>query len=184
MSATNLPLLAGMVSTTLFVVSYLPMLTKAFCTRDLGSYSLGNLVLANVGNGVHSVYVFSLPAGPIWILHTFYLVSTVIMLVWHRRYSVPAGVRRPDSAHISRRLSIDPLPAPHDSRQGRSSAPGECVRGFQESHVRESVRRPQTCPTSRRAPHVRRVVRRGTRVLHRTLHMPQIACAAASRTCS
>lgn len=91
MSATNLPLLAGMVSTTLFVVSYLPMLAKAFRTRDLGSYSLGNLVLANVGNGVHSVYVFSLPLGPIWILHTFYLVSTVIMLVWHRRYAVHLG---------------------------------------------------------------------------------------------
>ena len=117
MSATNLPLLAGTVSTTLFVVSYLPMLAKAFRTRDLGSYSLGNLVLANVGNGVHSVYVFSLPAGPIWILHTFYLVSTVIMLVWHRRYTVPSRVRRPDSARISRRLSIDPLSAPHDSRQ-------------------------------------------------------------------
>ena len=51
------------VSTLLFVVSYLPMLVKAFRTRDLESYSLGNLVLANVGNAVHSIYVFSLPPG-------------------------------------------------------------------------------------------------------------------------
>jgi hypothetical protein len=42
------------------------MLVKAHRTRDLASYSLGNLLLANVGNAVHSVYVFSLPAGPIW----------------------------------------------------------------------------------------------------------------------
>ena len=40
------------------------MLVKAFRTRDLESYSLGNLLIANVGNGVHSIYVFSLPIGP------------------------------------------------------------------------------------------------------------------------
>jgi hypothetical protein len=80
------PVLAGMVSTVLFVGSYLPMLVKAFRTRDLASYSLGNLVLANVGNAVHSVYVFSLPVGPIWFLHAFYVLGTLLMLVWHRLY--------------------------------------------------------------------------------------------------
>lgn len=39
---------------------------------------------ANVGNGVQSVYVVSLPVGPIWFLHGFYLVTTALMLVWHR----------------------------------------------------------------------------------------------------
>jgi hypothetical protein len=81
------PVLAGTVSTLLFVVSYLPMLVKAFRTRDLESYSRGNLLIANVGNGVHSIYVFSLPAGPIWALHGFYVVSTAVMLVWHRLYA-------------------------------------------------------------------------------------------------
>ena len=81
------PVVAGMVSTTLFVTSYLPMLVKAFRTKDLSSYSLGNLVMANVGNAVHSVYVFSLPLGPIWFLHAFYLASTAVMLVWHRMYA-------------------------------------------------------------------------------------------------
>ncbi|RYP85580.1 hypothetical protein EKO23_12180 [Nocardioides guangzhouensis] len=75
-----------MVSTVLFVGSYLPMLVKAFRTRDLTSYSLGNLVLANVGNAVHSVYVFSLPVGPIWFLHGFYVLGTLLMLVWHRLF--------------------------------------------------------------------------------------------------
>ena len=48
------------------------MLVKAYRTRDLSSYSLGNILLANVGNAVHSVYVFSLPPGPLWVLHSFY----------------------------------------------------------------------------------------------------------------
>lgn len=66
------------------------MLVKAHRSRNLSSYSLGNIALANLGNVVHSVYVFSLPAGPIWALHTFYLVSSGLMLAWYLRY----GMRR------------------------------------------------------------------------------------------
>jgi hypothetical protein len=29
--------------------------------------------------------VFSLPIGPIWVLHSFYLVSTGLMLFWYLR---------------------------------------------------------------------------------------------------
>ena len=83
---TTLPLLAGMVSTTIFAGSVLPMLVKAVRSRDLSSYSLGNLALANVGNVVHSVYVFSLPPGPLWVLHSFYLLSTALMLAWYLRW--------------------------------------------------------------------------------------------------
>lgn len=86
MNLFDVPMLAGTVSTVLFVSSYLPMLVKAFRTHDLESYSLANLVIANVGNGVYSVYVFSLPPGPIWVLHGFYLCSTAMMLVWHRMF--------------------------------------------------------------------------------------------------
>lgn len=82
----NLPVIAGAISTTIFALSTLPMLFKAFRTKDLSSYSLGNILLANVGNVVHSAYVFSLPPGPIWLLHTFYLVTTGLMLVWYLRY--------------------------------------------------------------------------------------------------
>jgi uncharacterized protein with PQ loop repeat len=84
---TNLPVIAGTISTTIFVLSTLPMLLKAFQTKDLTSYSLGNILLANVGNVVHSVYVFSLPLGPIWLLHSFYLVTTGLMLYWYLRYA-------------------------------------------------------------------------------------------------
>jgi hypothetical protein len=83
---TSVPTLAGIASTVIFAWSVLPMLAKAHRTRDLASYSLGNLVLANVGNAVHSVYVFSLPVGPIWVLHGFYLATSWLMLIWCLRY--------------------------------------------------------------------------------------------------
>jgi hypothetical protein len=85
---SNVPILAGMASTAIFAASTLPMLVKAYRTRDLSSYSLGNIVLANVGNVVHSVYVLSLPAGPLWVLHGFYLLSSALMLAWFVRYHV------------------------------------------------------------------------------------------------
>ena len=87
----DLAVLAGILSTGLFAMSYLPMLVKAARTRDLSSYSLGNLAITNVGNAVHSVYVFSLPLGPIWFLHTFYLVASALMLIWFMRYRRPGN---------------------------------------------------------------------------------------------
>ena len=81
--------LAGTMSTAIFVTSALPMLLKAARTRDLDSYSRGQLVLANVGNAINSVYVFSLPVGPIWFLHAFNLACTLLMLAWHLRYARP-----------------------------------------------------------------------------------------------
>ena len=77
----SIAVLAGSVSTALFVASTLPMLVKAARTGDLGSYSIGNLALANLGNAVYAVYVFSLPVGPIWALHCFYILSSLAMLV-------------------------------------------------------------------------------------------------------
>jgi hypothetical protein len=105
MTGHEIPVLAGLASTALFVASTLPMLAKARRTRDLSSYSLGNLLLANTGNAIHSVYVFSLPPGPIWALHGFYLLSTATMLVWFVRYAMggfthgrPDGMsRQPDA---------------------------------------------------------------------------------------
>jgi hypothetical protein len=91
---SSVPFLAGIASTTIFAASTLPMLVKAYRTRDLTSYSLGNILLANVGNAVHSVYVFSLPPGPLWVLHAFYLSTTAWMLVWFFRYGGRARVPR------------------------------------------------------------------------------------------
>ena len=104
-SLHNAGVVAGMVSTALFVTSYLPMLVKAARTRDLSSYSVGNLAVANVGNLVHTVYVVSLPVGPIWVLHGFYLGSSALMMCWWLRFrekphmarvqAMPKGVDSP-----------------------------------------------------------------------------------------
>jgi hypothetical protein len=95
MSTLNMPTLAGLASTVIFAFSALPMLAKAYRSRDLSSYSFGNIALANVGNAVHSVYVVSLPPGPIWVLHAFYLVSSALMLGWYVRYGVRRQPHRP-----------------------------------------------------------------------------------------
>ncbi|MPZ27405.1 MAG: hypothetical protein GEV12_13580 [Micromonosporaceae bacterium] len=102
----SLAVVAGAISTVIFVVSTLPMLVKAARTKDLGSYSLGNILLSNVGNVVNTVYILHLPVGPVWALHGFHLVTTALMLFWYARYvllrnrrtatrpePVPAGLR-------------------------------------------------------------------------------------------
>ena len=82
----SMPVIAGAISTILFAGSMLPMLHKAFVSKDLRSYSPAMLLMTNTGNVVHSLYVYSLPPGPIWQLHTFHLASTALMLAWYLRY--------------------------------------------------------------------------------------------------
>jgi hypothetical protein len=100
MTSTSLPVLAGIASTVIFASSTLPMLTKALRTRDLASYSLGNLVLANVGNVVYAVYVLSLPVGPVWFLHAFNQASTALMLAWFLRYARPGISSEPELGRL------------------------------------------------------------------------------------
>jgi hypothetical protein len=53
--SASMPVVAGSVSTAIFVASTLPMLVKAGRTKDLASYSLGNIALANLGNLIYAV---------------------------------------------------------------------------------------------------------------------------------
>jgi len=93
MTGVSVALLAGTVSTILFASSALPMVVKAFRTRDLRSYRPANLVLANMGNADRCTYVVHLPPGPIWALHGFYVVTSALMLLWWLRYrTTPRGV--------------------------------------------------------------------------------------------
>ena len=92
---SSLPVTAGVIASVVFAASALPMLGKAARSKDLASYSRSNLVLANVGNAVYSVYVFNLPPGPIWLLHTFYIISSALMLTWSLRYG-----RHPSHAEV------------------------------------------------------------------------------------
>jgi uncharacterized protein with PQ loop repeat len=104
----ELPVLAGIISTVLFASSNLPMLVKAARTKNLESYSLANILLANVANCVHSVYVFSLPVGPIWVLHSFYIVAMLLMLVWYLRFRTTAPAAAPSPAPPVEPLSLSP----------------------------------------------------------------------------
>jgi uncharacterized protein with PQ loop repeat len=82
----DLPFIAGAASSAIFVMSTLPMLLKAFSTKNLTSYSLTNIMLSNIGNLIYAIYVYSLPVGPVWALHTFNLAATGLMLFWYLRY--------------------------------------------------------------------------------------------------
>ena len=136
----DIPLIAGTVSTVVFAVSNLPMLGKALRTRDVSSYSLASLAMINAANLVYSLYVFSLPFGPIWALHTFYVVSCAIMLVLclaqrrgaHRRepHVAPAGATTGEG---------------DDARRSTSTVPSA---GVPRASVRRLVRSPVLHPES------------------------------------
>jgi uncharacterized protein with PQ loop repeat len=83
---TSFTLLAGTLATLLFTTSHIPMLLRAFRTKDLRSYSLTNFLATNLGNLFYWVYVSTLPFGPIWVMHTFYTGSSLLMLWWYVRY--------------------------------------------------------------------------------------------------
>jgi uncharacterized protein with PQ loop repeat len=78
--------LAGFASSTIFISSNLPMLFKAFKTKDLSSYSLAHLILGNLGNAVYWLYVVSLPVGPVWFLQAFFSAASALMLFCYLRY--------------------------------------------------------------------------------------------------
>jgi hypothetical protein len=43
-------------------------------------------MLVNLGNALHSIYVATLPVGPIYVLHTTHVMVTAFMLAWHVRH--------------------------------------------------------------------------------------------------
>lgn len=95
---------AGMVSTIIFMTSYIPMLARAFRTKDLHSYSLAHLALGNLGNGIHWLYVAHLPFGPIWFLHSFYTLASALMLLWYIQYTYKTVRNQQRRSASSRRL--------------------------------------------------------------------------------
>jgi hypothetical protein len=86
--------IAGIASTLIFAVSALPMVLRAVRTREVSSYSRSHLLMTNAGNAVHTVYVASLPPGPVWLLHCMYSSVAVFMLAAHRRWARPSDPRR------------------------------------------------------------------------------------------
>ena len=79
-------IIAGSIAGLIFAAASWNMLVKAWSTKDLRSYSLGQIVLNNVGNLFYWLYVASLPFGPIWLMHTFFTLTSLLMLVWYFIY--------------------------------------------------------------------------------------------------
>ncbi|MEU0335988.1 hypothetical protein [Streptomyces sp. NPDC006193] len=109
---SDISVIAGSLSTLIFAISTMPMILKAVRTRDLSSYSGGNLVLSNAGNVIYAIYIFDLPIGPVWALYGFNLsVSMVMLALWlryraQRRTSSPGmGSYRDDFRHGSDKSS-------------------------------------------------------------------------------
>jgi len=88
MNSHPLQWLAGISSTIIFMVSNFPMVIKAVKTKDLSSYSLGNLALRNVGNVAYWPYVVSMPMGPVWFIQIFYTLVGLVMLIFYLHYEM------------------------------------------------------------------------------------------------
>lgn len=86
MRLEDMQIVAGVISTLMFVSSNLPMLWKAFTTKNLSSYSLGHISLSNAGNLIYWLYLFTLPMGPVWFLHGFNTLVAGLMLVGYLHY--------------------------------------------------------------------------------------------------
>ena len=123
MATISVQVLAGTASTVIFTSSVLPMLVKAWRSKDLRSYSLSNLVLSNIGNAVHTVYVLHLPAGPIWVLHGFYVVTSALMLIWYLAGLVPPRT----GEHVVPQLTIPVARAAAAGRRHDYILEGKCA---------------------------------------------------------
>lgn len=79
-------LFAGSSAAAIFMISQLPMLIKAWRTRNLASYSFANIGLANLGNVLYAVYVVQVPFGPVWAIHGFNMTTAGLMLSLYLRH--------------------------------------------------------------------------------------------------
>jgi hypothetical protein len=97
---------AGSISCGIFISSNLPMLRKAFQTRDLKSYSLGQILLGNLGNGLYWIYLTSLPLGPAWFIHGFFSLSSFLMLVGYLYYETGWSLHFWRTGHLRSRRRV------------------------------------------------------------------------------
>jgi hypothetical protein len=84
--------IAGFGSSLIFILSNFPMVAKAIRTRNLKSYSFGQILMANGGNLLYWLYVSGLPIGPIWFLHGFNTAVAVLMLTLYIRFELRPGL--------------------------------------------------------------------------------------------
>jgi len=77
----DIQILAGSLSSLIFISGTSSMLWKGWKTRDMASYSVSGLALNTFGNLMNWLYVLSLPVGPIYLLHGFHTIATGFMLI-------------------------------------------------------------------------------------------------------
>jgi hypothetical protein len=88
MTIDHLQLLAGSLSSLIFVSSNFPMLWKVIKTKNVKSYSLGQILLRNLGNWIYWIYVASLPVGPAWYLQCLFTLSGLVLLSCYLLFTV------------------------------------------------------------------------------------------------
>ncbi len=101
----NLQIASGSIAGLIFSAGSLNMLIKAWQTKDLRSYSLGQLVLNNVGNLFYWFYVISLPFGPIYFMHGFFTLVSALMVIWYFAYRPAAENRQAGPREASQRTA-------------------------------------------------------------------------------
>ena len=99
---------AGSIAGLIFALGSVNMLLKAWQTKDLRSYSLGQLLLNNVGNLLYWLYVVSLPFGPIYFMHGFFTFVSLLMLAWYFAYrSAPVNLQQgTERLHAARKRTF------------------------------------------------------------------------------
>ena len=100
----EIQVVSGTVAGLIFAMGSINMVIKAWQTKDLRSYSLSQLVLNNVGNLFYWLYVVSLPLGPIYFMHGFFTLVSLLMLIWYFAYP-KASASRNHSIRQSQRLA-------------------------------------------------------------------------------
>ena len=90
----QIQMVAGSLAGLIFAAGSVDMLVKAWRTKDLRSYSLGQIVLNNIGNLFYWLYVISLPFGPIYFMHGFFTLVSLLMLVWYFLYRTAPATRK------------------------------------------------------------------------------------------
>jgi uncharacterized protein with PQ loop repeat len=96
--------LSGSLAGLIFAAGSVDMVIKAWRTKDLQSYSLGQMILNNVGNAFYWFYVISLPVGPIYFMHGFFTLISLLMLTWYliyRSYPKASGLSKKQPAFTS-----------------------------------------------------------------------------------
>jgi hypothetical protein len=96
----HLQILAGSIAGLIFTGASLNMVIRAWRTKDLHPYSLGQMVLNNVGNLFHWLYVVSPPPGPVWFSHAFFTLASLLMLIWYFAYR-PSSTTATTSTPVS-----------------------------------------------------------------------------------